>query len=142
MYSKQEAAVTHSSSTSGVEQVSSLIATYIHTYTLTTGTYKYEQNKRSMAYQSEVTDYMHHKTLPHALGKDHIHAHMHSCTHKHTCTLTPHTNTHTHTQRNRAHECVPLQAVQCQVEESLAALFAFQVSQLLPPNQISFLPAP
>ena len=42
MYSKQEATVTQSSSTLGVEQVSSLIATSLHVYSLTTGTYKYE----------------------------------------------------------------------------------------------------
>ena len=45
-------------------------------------------------------------------------------------------------KENRLYGSAPLQAVPYHLEEFVAASFAFHISQLLPPNQILFYPAP
>ena len=61
MYSTQEATVTHFSSTLGVEQVSSLIDSYVRIYIhipLRQEHTNMSKIERCMAYHSEVTDYL------------------------------------------------------------------------------------
>ena len=105
MYSKQGATVRHSSSTLGGEQISSLIATFIQTYSLTTGTYKYQLNWK----EHGIPLWGHRLplrvgkpciTLLRVLGKDHRHAHIHTHTYAHM-----HTHTNTGTGHMYVHHC-------------------------------------
>ena len=103
MYSKQEATVSQSSSTLGVEQVSSLIAMYVYTLHIHIPLQQEHTNmskiERCMAYHSGVTDYL-WEHASHASqdawtrkgSQICTHTYTHICTHAHT--RTGHMNVH------------------------------------------------